>query len=175
MDRTIRAPARLAALAAYAAAVLFALHLASYFVPSVRDATLTTAATLAIALAVLAVTQHLVVFPVAAALPAPGWAVGAAYVWLLVDMGTDIAQLFGAPVSAYLPVRLAVNVLAALWIATASLRDRGALRVIGLFVALDLVAYSAAALVLKQAFVVALPSLVLLPIWFALVGRRLAS
>ncbi|HEV2237730.1 MAG TPA: hypothetical protein VGR57_13800 [Ktedonobacterales bacterium] len=173
MDRTLAPAARLAVPAAYAAAVLFALHLASYFVPTVRDATLAHAAGLAIALAVLALAQHLVVLPVVAALPAPAWARFAAVVWLGVDMGTDLAQLVGEPVSAYLNVRLAVNVLAALWIATASLGDRGALRVIGLVVALDFAAYSALALVFKQAFLVALPSLVLLPIWFALVGRRL--
>ena len=57
--------------AAYAAAVFFALHLLTYFVPSIRDATLDTSATIAILLGVLAIVQHLVVFPVVAALPAP--------------------------------------------------------------------------------------------------------
>lgn len=163
--------------AAYAAAVLFALHLATYFIPAARDATLASAAGIAIPLAALAIAQHLVVFPVVAALPAPQWARVAGYIWLVFDMGTDLAQLAGAPKSIYLVVRLVVNVLAALWIAAASWRARGAtrgMRGIGYFVALDTVAYSCIALSFTWAFVVTLPSLILLPVWFALVGRLLA-
>ena len=160
--------------AAYAAAVLFALHLATYFAPALRDATLGTVASLAVPLAVLAVAQHLVVFPVVAALPAPRWARAAAYVWLVFDMGTDLLQLGDTSKSVYLVIRLAVNVLAALWIASASWRARGGLRGIGLFVALDTVAYSCVGLFFAWAFVVTLPSLILLPVWFALVGRSLA-
>jgi hypothetical protein len=161
--------------AAYVAAVLFALHLASYLVPTLRDATLATATSLAVPLAVLAVAQHLAVFPVVAVLRAPPWARAAAYVWLLVDMGTELLQLGGASKSVYLVIRLAVNVLAALWIASASWRARGAMRGIGLFVALDAAAYSCVGLFFTRAFIVTLPSLILLPIWFALVGRSLAG
>lgn len=60
--------------AAYGAAIFFALHLTTYFVPSIRDATLSSAAVIAGLLAVLALAQRLVVFPVVAALPAPRWA-----------------------------------------------------------------------------------------------------
>jgi hypothetical protein len=171
--RVVRPPA--ATYAAYAAAVLFALHLATYFIPAVRDATLATAASIAIALAVLAVAQHLVVFPVVAALPAPIWARAAGYIWLVVDTGTDLAQLGGASKPVYLVTRLAVNVLAALWIGTAASRARGATRGIGVFVALDTAAYSAVGLFFSWAFLITLPSLILLPAWFALVGRRLAG
>lgn len=160
--------------AAIAAAILFALHLFSYFVPALRDATLQTLAVPAVALAVLAVVQHLVVFPVAATLPAPRWAVFAAYIWLVVDMLTDVAQLGGAPKSAYLPVRLAVNVLAALWIASASFRQRATFRILGVVIAVDLILYSAFGLLSPAAFLITLPSLVLLPVWFWLVGRMLA-
>jgi hypothetical protein len=62
---------RISFTAAYAAAIFFALHLFSYFVPSLSDATLTGAANAAIALAVLAVAQHLVVIPIVASLSAP--------------------------------------------------------------------------------------------------------
>lgn len=161
--------------AAYAAAVLFALHLATYFAPALRDATLATAASLAVPLAVLAVAQHLVVFPVVAALPAPRWARAGAYAWLVFDMGTDLLQLGGASKSVYLVIRLAVNVLAALWIASASWRARGAMRSIGLVVALDTIAYSCIGLFFTWAFVVTVPSLILFPVWFVLVGRSLAG
>jgi len=165
---------RIAPAAAYAAAVLFALHLATYFVASVRDATLSNAASIAIGLAALAVAQHLVVFPVVAALNAPQWAKISAYIWLVVDTATDLMQLGDTSKSVYLPIRLTVNVLAALWIAAASWRMQGASRIIGLFVAVDTALYSALAPFSSLAFVVTIPSLVLLPVWFWLVGRLLA-
>jgi hypothetical protein len=174
VNATVSSRPALAVPAAYAAAVLFAIHLASYFVPAVRDATLAGAAGIAVPLAALAVAQHLVVFPVVAALPAPRWARAAAYVWLVVDMATDLLQLAGAPKSIYLALRLGVNLLAALWIAAASWRAPGATRGIGLLVALDFAAYSLVAAFSPLAFVVTLPSLILLPAWFALAGRRLA-
>jgi len=163
-----------AALFAYAAAALFAVHLATYFVPAVRDVTLTTSTILAVSLAVLAVAQHLVVFPVVGALPAPWWARAAAYVWLVLDMGTDLLQLGGAPKSLYLVVRLGVNLLAALWIASASLQARGGMRWLGVFVAADFACYSFVGLLSPLAFLIALPSLVFLPLWFVLAGRRIA-
>lgn len=130
---------------------------------------------IAIGLAVLAVAQHLVVFPVVAALPAPRWAQIAGYVWLVVDMGTDLLQLAGTPQSIYLTARLVINLVAALWIIMASLQVRGALRGLGIFVAIDFACYSFTAPFFAKAFIVALPSLVLLPLWFALVGRHLAQ
>lgn len=166
---------RLAARFAYAAAILFALHLATDFIPAMRDATLATAPALAVAVALLALAQHAVVFPVAATLPAPGWARIAAYVWLIGDMVSDLMQLGGVDVSRYLTLRLIVNVLAAIWLMGASWRAPLAMRIIGIFVACDLVAYSLTAPFDSGAFVLALPSLVLLPIWFVLAGRALAQ
>lgn len=171
---TATSPRPLAALCAYGAVVLFAAHLTTYFVPVIRDATLAQSAALAVGLALLAVAQHLVVFPVVAALPAPRWAQLAGYTWLVVDMGTDLLQLGGAPKSLYLVLRLGINLVAALWIAAASLQTRGATRALGVFVAADFACYSFVALLSPLAFVVALPSLILLPLWFMLVGRRLA-
>jgi hypothetical protein len=160
--------------AAYAAAVLFGLHLVSYFISAAHDATISTAAALAVALAILAIAQHLVVFAVVTVLPGPRLAQVAAYIWLVVDMGTDLTQVGGASKSVYVVVRLAVNVLAALWIASASWQARGGMRGIVVFVALDTVAYSCVALFYTWAIIVTLPSLVLLPVWFALVGRQLS-
>lgn len=163
---------RLARPAAYLAALFFALHLLTYFIPAVRDATLAHATGIAIALGVLAIAQHAVVFPVVAALAAPQWAKIVGYTWLIVDMGTDLLQLGGTPKSVYLVLRLAINLVAALWIATAALQARGAIRGIGLFVAIDFACYSVLALAVPWAFVITLPSLVFLPLWFVLVGRQ---
>lgn len=166
---------RLAARFAAIAALLFAAHLISYFVPVVRDATLRTSPAVAIALAALAIAQHAVVFPVAAALPAPAWTRSAAYAWLIGDIASDIMQLAGSPVSQYLTLRLFVNVLAAIWIMVTSWSAPLAMRIVGIFVAVDLISYSLTAPFSKLAFLVAVPSLVFLPIWFALVARRLTA
>lgn len=159
---------------AYLAALLFAAHLATYFIPALRDATLASAPTLAIAVALLAIAQHAVVFPVAAALPAPNWARVSAYVWLLGDIISDLLQMTGAPVTSYLTLRLVVNLLAAVWIGAASWQAPRAMLIIGAFVAFDLAAYTFTAPFNARAFLLALPSLVLLPLWFALAGQRLA-
>ncbi len=172
-SRTATTPSTTAGFA-YGAAVLFAAHLATYFVPAIRDVTVTSSVVGAVLLAVLAVAQHLVVFPVVGALPAPQWARAAAFTWLVVDMGTDLLQLSGTPKSLYLVLRLGINLVAALWIASASLRARGGMRTLGVFVAVDFACYTFVALLSPLAFVVALPSLVLLPLWFVLAGLRIA-
>ncbi len=172
-SRTATTPST-AASCAYGAAVLFAAHLATYFIPAIRDVTVTSSVVGAVLLAVLAVTQHLVVFPIVGALPAPRFARLAGYTWLVVDMGTDLLQLGGAPKSLYLVLRLGINLVAALWLASASLRAHGGMRPLGVLVAADLACYSFVALLSPLAFVVALPSLILLPLWFVLAGRCLA-
>jgi hypothetical protein len=166
---------RTAARFAFIAVVLFAAHFLTYFVPALRDATFASAPALAVGVAVLALAQHGVVFPVVSALPAPSWARNAAYVWLIGDMISDLMQLGGSPIGQYLTLRLFVNVLAALWIIAASWRAPMAMRIIGIFIAWDLVAYSLTAPFNSGAFVISLPSLVLVPVWFALVGRLLTQ
>lgn len=166
---------RIATRFAYAAAILFALHLATYFVPSLRAATLATDATLAILVALLALAQHAVVFPVVAALPAPGWARVSAYVWLIGDMVSDLMQAGGVGVSRYLTLRLIVNVLAAVWLMGASWRAPLAMRIIGIFVSVSLVAYALTAPFEGGAFILTIPSVFLLPIWFVLAGRLLSA
>jgi hypothetical protein len=49
---------------AYAAAVLFTIHLITYFIPSIRDATPTSSIIVAELLALLGVAEHLLLFPV---------------------------------------------------------------------------------------------------------------
>ena len=164
---------RLAARFAFIAAALFTLHLATYFVPALSDATLASAPALAVSVAVLALAQHAVVFPVAAALPAPSWARMSAYIWLIGDMVSDLMQLGGFSLTRYITLRLLVNVLAAVWLLAASWRAPLAMRIVGIFVACDLVAYSLTAPFDPSAFLLALPSLALLPLWFVLAGRRL--
>jgi hypothetical protein len=167
-------PFKRTSLAAYGAAFLFAIHLVTYFIPAIRDVTTSSSVFGAEALALLAVAEHLVLFPVVAILPAPPWARAVGYGWLILDIATDIMQLNGAPKLIYLSLRYGANVAASLWIASASWQGKGALRVIGIIVALDLVTYSFIAFI-PFTFLLLLPSLVLLPLWFVLVGRFLAE
>jgi len=162
-----------AAIAAYGAALLFAIHLITYFIPAIRDVTTSSSVFGAEALALLAVAEHLILLPVIAALPAPGWARAAGYGWLVLDIATDIMQLNGVGKLTYLGLRYGANVAAAIWIASAAWQGKGAMRVIGVIVAIDIALYSFIAFI-PFTFLVLVPSLVLLPLWFLLVGRRIA-
>ena len=159
--------------AAYAAAILFAIHLVTYVIAPIRDATPSSSPIVAELLALLGVAEHLLLFPVVAALPAPRWARAAGYGWLVLDSATDIMQLNGAVKLTYLSLRYGANVAAALWIASASWQAKGVIRIVGCYVALDLAVYSFIAFI-PFTFVILLPSLVLFPVWFVLVGRLLA-
>lgn len=159
--------------AAYVAAILFTIHLVTYLIPTIRDATTSSSPFVAEFLALLAVAEHLLVFPVIDALPAPRWARYAGYGWLVIDIATDIMQLNGTPAMTYLPMRYGGHVSAALWIASSALQTRGAMRVSGLLLAFDLALYSFIAFI-PLTFIALLPSLVLLPLWFVLIGRLLS-
>ena len=156
-------PFQRTAIAAYGAALLFAIHLVTYFIAPIRNVTTSSSVIGAEALALLAVAEHLILFPVIAALPAPKWARAAGYGWLVLDMATDIMQLNGVVKPTYLSLRYGANIAAALWIASASWQGKGALRVIGVIVALDLAVYSFIAFI-PFTFVILVPSLVLLPL-----------
>jgi hypothetical protein len=158
---------------AYIVAALFTVHLITYLIPSTRDATPSSSAIVAVLVGILGVAEHLLLFPIVAALPAPRWARAAGYGWLVIDMATDIMQLNGIDKSIYLSLRYGGHISAALWIASASWQARWALRVVGWLLALDLFIYSFIAFI-PFTFVVLFPSLVLLPVWFVLVGRLLA-
>ena len=157
---------------AYVAAALFAIHLVTYLIPGIRNATTASSPVVAELLALIGVAEHLLLFPVVAALPAPRWAKAAGYGWLVIDMASDIMQLNGVTQLTYLGLRYGGHISAAIWIAASAWQGRGALRVIGLILAIDLVIYSFIAF-LPLTFIVLLPSLVLLPLWFVLVGRFL--
>jgi len=76
----------LAANVAYAAAVLFVLGFARFFV-------LPPEGSRNVLVALLGVAEHLILFPVVAALAVPRWARAAGYGWLIVDIATDSMAL----------------------------------------------------------------------------------
>lgn len=156
----------------YGAAVLFAVSLARfYFIPRLGlPANSLLLAELNAGL--LPIAAHLLLFPLVAALPAPQWARAAGYGWLVIDMATDIMALNSVPTTTYLPMRYGGHVAAALWIATASWQAKGALRIVGLLLALNLGGYS---LLPHASYLLLIPTGALLPLWFALAGRRLGQ
>ena len=158
---------------AYIDAILFAIHLITYFIPAIRDAKVTNAPLAAELLALIAVAEHVLLFPIIALLPAPNWAKHAGYGWLVIDIATDIMQLNNVAAITYLPMRYGGHIAAAIWIASASWQAKGAFRVIGLILALDLAIYSFIAFI-PFTFIMLIPSLILLPLWIVLIGRRLS-
>ncbi len=151
------------AFAAYGVALLFLLRFPTYLLPQTGEIVV-----------ILAVAPHLLLFPVVTALPAPRWAQAAGYGWLVIDITTDIMGLNGVPATIFLPMRYGGHVSAALWIIVASWRTTGAIRIVGILLALFLGSYSfVAPLPGIPMFVGLLPVLILLPLWFILVGRLL--
>lgn len=160
---------------AYIAALLFAIRFIFFFLPYLpfiprgfanlfQDGTISGA--------LLGNAEHLVLFPVVAALPAPNWARGAGYGWLVVDMATDILALQGVPAAIFLPLRYGGHISSALWVGVASWQAKRAIAVIGLLYALDLLLYSYTP---HGTFFILLPSALLLPLWLILVGRYLSK
>ncbi|GAC1391852.1 MAG: hypothetical protein NVS4B11_16460 [Ktedonobacteraceae bacterium] len=165
-----------AAFIAYIAAVLFSIRFVFFFLPFlpfiphnvsglVQDGTLLGA--------LLGIAEHLVLFPIIAALPAPPWARAAGYGWLVVDMCTDIMAFNGVPITIYLALRLGGHISSALWVVSACWQAKGAMRIIGWLYALDLASYSFLA-IYKGSFLVLIPSAFLFPLWLVLVGRFIA-
>jgi hypothetical protein len=149
------------------AAALFVVAFARFFVllpPEGRGNVL---------IAQLGVAPHLLLFASVATLRAPRWARAAGYGGLVVDIATDIMALNGVADSTELPMRYGAHVSAAIWIAVTPWRIRGASRIIGLLLALDLGGYSFVAPFDPTHFVGLLLSFVLLPVCLVLVGRFL--
>jgi hypothetical protein len=160
-------PSQLAIGATYAAAVLFVFGFARFFVlPPEGSGN--------IVVALLGAAEHLILFPVVAALPAPRWARAAGYGWIVCDVATDIMALNGVPPAIFIPMRYGGHVPAAFWIAGASWPASRVVPWLGLILVLDLGGYSFFAPFDPSHFVGLLPVLLLLPLWLVLIGRGLA-
>ena len=157
---------------AYTAAVLFTIHLLIYFIPSIRDVTVTRSPILAELMALLAIAEHLLLFPIIEALPAPRWAKSAGYGWLVVDIASDIMQLNGAVKLMYLTLRYGGHISSAFWTIAASWQATKGIKITGILYGIDLALYSFIAFI-PLAFVVLIPSLILLPLWLVLIGKNL--
>lgn len=91
--------------------------------------------------AILAIAEHMIMFPVIAALRAPQWSKAAGYGWLVIDMATDIMALNGVDSSIYISLSYRGHISAATWFASSSWSYRGAIRIFGVLTALNLGVY----------------------------------
>jgi hypothetical protein len=74
---------------------------------------------------------HLVLLPVAAALPAPSWGRAMGLMWLGLDAALSITQINGAAPPLIFSLRLGGHVLAAVWIASTAWRQQRLRRLLG--------------------------------------------
>src|SRR5438067_1905284 len=123
------ASAQVAARSAFAGAALFVALIVLFSVGGTGAGALLT-------LTVVAVAAHLVLFPVVAVVQAPGWSRAAGYGWLGLDVILNVAQLNGMSQDTTMALRLGGHVLAATWIALASLSGSGAARAAGVTLSL---------------------------------------
>ncbi|SEB45620.1 hypothetical protein [Paenibacillus sp. GP183] len=154
---------------AFAAAVLFFIRFVFFFLPQsiskgVQDGTMFGA--------ILAVSEHMIMLPVIAALPAPQWSKAAGYGWIVIDMATDIMALNGVDPAIYISLRYGGHISAAVWFATASWTSRGAIRIFGLLTALNLGGYSFIAHYAPP--VVLAPLSIWMIVWLILIGQHIA-
>ena len=164
MDKPDTVEARLAMRGAFAGAALF---IALIVVFSTTDASQpSTAAVLLIG--ILGATSHLVLLPVVAALPAPGWARAGGYAWIAIDVMLNVASVNGADAGMIAALRLGGHVPAGLWMAMAGLQTGSGVRALGLPLGIVLILHAFASPWVPP-WVLFIP-FVLIPIWLAIVG-----
>jgi hypothetical protein len=119
---------------------------------------------------------HFALLPVISALPAPSWAKGSGYTWVVVDNMILMLTLYSAGVEIIAPLRWGIHLATATWIFGVSLSQQGVSRWIGLIVAFGMAgaslggAFDETALELLMR--VAGPALI---IWLIMAGVRLGK
>ena len=116
-----------------------------------------------VAISLVGVASHLVLFPVVAALATPSWTRAAGYAWLTIDVVLNVAKLNGLSDGVVWSLRTGGHVLAATWIAAASGLLGGTGRLVGWLLALLLVIH-AFAYQWVPAWAI-YPPFLLVPIW----------
>jgi hypothetical protein len=160
---------------AYTAALLFILAMVT-IITGVQDEFEGTPPPRVIAYVSLGLTFHFALLPVISALPAPAWAKGSGYTWVVVDNMLLMLTLYSTGVEIIAPLRWGIHLATATWIFGASLAQQGAFRWIGIIVALGMTgaslggAFDESALSLLMG--VAGPLLI---VWLIMAGVRLGK
>lgn len=81
---------------------------------------------------------HFALLPVISALPAPFWAKGSGYAWVVVDNMILMLTLYSTSAEIIDPLRWGIHLATATWVFGASLIQQGASRWIGFIVALGM-------------------------------------
>src|SRR5258706_13673453 len=123
---------KLASKAAYAGAFLFALLIVMF----------NTMPQNVVLISFVGVAFHVILFPVVAALPAPGWARAAGYGWLVLDIAVNVMQLNGVDEHLAPSIRLGGHVSTALWAGSVSLRSNSAMKIVGILFTVAIGGYS---------------------------------
>ena len=118
---------------------------------------------------------HLSLLPVIAALPAPEWARGSGYAWVVVDNVIVFMSYFGVGADLGTPMRMGVHVAAATWLVGAGGAASGGFRWVGWAGAFAFVVVSTIAPIVgsAQANQMLGPAGVLLVTWLVMAGGRL--
>ena len=159
---------RLAMRGAFAGAALFvALIVAFSTMDPNHPSTLTT-----LLIGVIGVSSHLVLLPVVAALPAPGWARAGGYAWIAIDTMLNVASINGADAVMIAALRLGGHVPAGLWMVVAAQQTGGAVGALGIPLGVVLAIHAFASPWIP-AWVLFIP-FVSIPVWLTIVGRHFA-
>jgi hypothetical protein len=119
---------------------------------------------------------HFALLPVITALPAPSWAKGSGYAWVVVDNMLLMLTLYSTGVEIIDPLRWGIHLATATWIFGASLNQQGLSRWIGFIVAFGMTgaslggAFDESAISLLMG--VAGPALI---VWLIIAGVRLGK
>lgn len=91
----------------------------------------------------LSTAGYFLLFPVVNYVKAPAWAKTAGYIWLIMDITATVMPLYGVQPEIYNSLRLGgAHMATAVWIAGVSSQHKGALGMLGIPLAMFLVAYS---------------------------------
>ena len=160
---------------AYAAVLLFIFGMV-IIITGVQDEFEGTPPPRVIAYVLVGLAFHFALLPVIAALPAPAWAKGSGYAWVVVDNMLLMLTLYSTGVEIIAPLRWGIHLATATWVFGASLSQQGASRWIGFIVALGMTgaslggAFNGTALTLLMG--VAGPALI---VWLIMAGVRLGQ
>lgn len=91
----------------------------------------------------MSILGYFLLFPVINHVKAPVWAKTAGYVWLIMDITATVMPLYGVQPEIYNSLRLGgAHMATAVWIAGVSKQHKGAVGILGIPLAVFLVAYS---------------------------------
>ena len=122
---------------------------------------------------IVAVTFHVLLFPVVAKVPSTDWGRAAGYGWLTLDIAANIMHLNGVDEHITSALRYGAHIPAIIWIIISSLHCNRKIQITGILQALVMGSYSFLAPWVPMWYLY--PAMILLIIWLILVGAFLGK